>query len=319
MASGAAWGRRDGDGVRGAWWVLGVMAALAAFAPWLAPYPPDAQLDLLALRTQPPSWLHPFGTDAYGRDVLSRVLHGGRVSLAVSALAVLVGMGVATVVGVTAAAAGGRVDRLVRRALEVALAIPRLLVLVVVAGFFGPLPAATLVLVIGLSGWFDVARLVADESAALLGRDYVTAARATGSGTPRLVRRHLLPHLVPLLTALAPVSLAATMAMEAGLGLLGLGIQPPQASWGTILQDGITAGPGAWWLTVFPGAAMLVVIVAAHVAGERLGAPSAGRLRDGVPVPQVAGEPAPTGAPPDAHASAAPAGTAPVSPSSLAP
>jgi peptide/nickel transport system permease protein len=306
-------GRRDG--ARGALWVLGGLAALSAFAPWLAPYPPDAQLDILALRTQPPSWLHPFGTDAYGRDVLSRVLYGGRVSLAVSGLAVLVGMGVATAVGVTAAALGGRLDRLVRRALEVALAIPRLLLLVVVAGFFGPLPAGTLVLVIGLSGWFDVARLVADESTALLGRDYVTAARATGIGTPRLVRRHLLPLLTPLLAALAPVSLASTIALEAGLGFLGLGIQPPQASWGTILQDGVTAGPGAWWLTVFPGGAMLLVIVAAHVAGERLGAPSAGRLRDGVPAPQVA----PTVAPQVVPLSGLPAGASPVSPSTPAP
>jgi len=321
VASGRREGRRPagGDGARAALWMLGGLAALAAFAPWLAPYPPDAQLDILALRTQPPSWLHPFGTDAYGRDVLSRVLYGGRVSLAVSGLAVLVGMGVATVVGVTAAAVGGIVNRLVRRALEVALAIPRLLLLVVVAGFFGPLPAGTLVLVIGLSGWFDVARLVADDSAAQLGRDYVTAARATGSGTARLVRRHLLPSLAPLLAALAPVSLASTIALEAGLGFLGLGIQPPQASWGTILQDGITAGAGAWWLTVFPGGAMVLVIVAAHVAGERLGAPSAGRLRDGVPAPQVAPTVAQQVAPQVAPSSAAPAGASPVSPSTPTP
>jgi peptide/nickel transport system permease protein len=268
---------------------LALLAAVAALAPWLAPYPPDAQLDILALRTRPPGWTHPFGTDAFGRDVLSRVLFGARVSLAVSVVAVAVGLAAGTLVGVGAAAAGGGVERLVRRGLEVALAIPRVLVLAVIAGFWGPLPAGALVLVIGLTGWMDIARLVADETTALLGRDYVAAARAAGSGTTRILRRHLLPHLGALLAAMAPVSLAATLALEAGLGFLGLGIQPPQASWGTILQDGITAGPGAWWLTVFPGAAMLLVILTAHLAGERLGAPEAARLREGLPAPQVAG------------------------------
>lgn len=279
---------------------LAGLALLAALAPWLAPYPPDAQLDIVGLRTQPPSWAHPFGTDAYGRDVLSRVLHGARVSLAVSGMAVLVGLGVATVTGVAAAAAGGALERVVRRALEVALAIPRLLLLVVVAGFWGPLPAWALVLVIGLTGWFDVARLVADATGALLGRDYAAAARAAGSPTPRLLRVHLLPHLGPLLAAVAPVSLAATIALEAGLGFLGLGLQPPQASWGTILQDGVTAGPGAWWLIACPGGAMLLAVLAAHGAGERLGAQGSEAvgeraggwhpdgLRDAVPAPQVA-------------------------------
>lgn len=275
---------------------LGALATLAALAPWLAPYPPDAQLDILALRTQPPTWAHPFGTDAYGRDVLSRVLHGAQVSLAVSGMAVLVGLGVATGVGVLAAAAGGVAERLLRRALEVALAIPRLLLLVVVAGFWGPLPPAALVLVIGLTGWFDVARLVADETRAHLGRDYAAAARAAGSPTPRLLRVHLLPHLWPLLAAVAPVSLAGTIALEAGLGFLGLGLQPPRASWGTILQDGLAAGPGAWWLVAFPGGAILLAVLAAHVAGERLGEGRPDGLRDAVPGPQVARSP--TASPP---------------------
>ncbi len=270
-----------------------MLAGLAALAPWLSPYPPDAQLDIVALRTQPPSWAHPFGTDAFGRDVLSRVLHGARVSLAVSGMAVLVGLGAATGAGVLAAAAGPTMARLLRRAMDVALAIPRVLLLVVVAGFWGPLPTGALVLVIGLTGWFDTARLVADETAALLARDYAVAARAVGSPTARLLRVHLLPHLWPLLTALAPVSLAATIALEAGLGFLGLGLQPPQASWGTILHDGLAEGPGAWWLLAFPGGAMLLTVLAAQAAGDRLAAPAADpgardALRRAVPAPQVA-------------------------------
>lgn len=272
---------------------LAVLAGLAALAPWLSPYPPDAQLDIVALRTQPPSWAHPFGTDAFGRDVLSRVLHGARVSLAVSGMAVLVGLGAATGAGVLAAAAGPTMARLLRRAMDVALAIPRVLLLVVVAGFWGPLPTGALVLVIGLTGWFDTARLVADETAALLARDYAVAARAVGSPTARLLRVHLVPHLWPLLTALAPVSLATTIALEAGLGFLGLGLQPPQASWGTVLHDGLAAGPGAWWLLAFPGGAMLLTVLAAQAAGDRLAAPTIdtdGRraLRPAVPAPQVA-------------------------------
>lgn len=289
---------------------LALLALLAALAPWVAPYPPDAQLDILALRTRPPSWAHPFGTDAYGRDVLSRVLHGARVSLAVSGMAVLVGLGVAAVVGVLTAAAGGTAERLLRRALEVALAIPRLLLLVVVAGFRGPLSAGALVLVIALTGWFDVARLVADETRALLARDYALAARAAGSPTVRLLRVHLLPHLWPLLAAMAPLSLAGTIAMEAGLGFLGLGLQPPQASWGTILQDGVAVGPEAWWLIACPGGAMVLAVLAAHHAGARFdphagatgpwGARVAHALREPVTAPQVAPAPPVAAAPPHA-------------------
>lgn len=250
--------------------LLLVIVAIAMLAPFAAPYDPNASLDLLALKNQPPSWSHPFGTDPYSRDVLSRVLHGARVSLVFALAAVVVALGIGTLYGAAMALAPRPLANVLRRLLEVAFSVPRLLVLLGVAGVAGPLSMPVLVALTGGTGWYTVARLVHDELVALGAREFTLAARATGVPPARLLGRHLLPHLAPSLLTVATLSIAATIGLEAGLSFLGLGIQPPTASWGNIIRDGMGLIQSQWWLTVFPALAMLIPVLACNAVGDAL-------------------------------------------------
>ena len=250
--------------------LLGLLAGVALAAPVLSPYPPNEQLGLLTLQSQAPSFAHPFGTDSYSRDVLSRVLHGARVSLAVALASVLVGLGAGTCYGAFTAFAGGLLRTVLRRFLDVGLSVPRLLMLLAVGALAGRLSLPGLVLLLGLTGWFATARQVADELEALRGREFALAARATGVRPLRLVTRHLLPHLLPVLIINGTFSIAGTISLEAGLSFLGLGVQPPTASWGTIIGDGAPLMDTAWWITVFPGLATVLAVLACNVAGDAL-------------------------------------------------
>ena len=253
----------------GAWLVLG-MVALAVVAPWLAPFDPNASLDLVTLKSQGPSFAHPFGTDPYSRDVLSRVLHGTRVSVGFALVAVAIAMGVGTAYGAAMTFTPPTVATVLGRLLEVVFAVPRLLVLLAVSGVAGPLSLPTLVVLTGATGWQAVARMVHDDLRALQAREFTLAARATGVPVSRLVVRHLLPHLAPGLLTMAALSVAGTIGVEAGLSFLGLGIQPPTASWGNIIRDGAGLIQSQWWLTVFPSLAMLLPILACNAVGDAL-------------------------------------------------
>lgn len=253
----------------GIWLIVG-LAIAAIVAPLMAPFDPNASLDLINLKSQPPSWAHPFGTDPYSRDVLSRVLHGTRVSLAFALSAVALVLVIGTAYGSLMAFAPPMVSTLLRRVLDLLLAIPRLLVLLAVAGVAGPLSASVLVLLTAGTGWYACARLVHDELVALRTREFTVAAAATGVPIPRLVVRHLLPHVVPTLMTLAALAIAGTIGLEAGLSFLGLGIQPPTASWGNIIRDGAGLVQTQWWLTVFPSLAMLVPVLACNAVGDAL-------------------------------------------------
>ena len=250
--------------------LIALLVLVVAAGPLLSPYAPNAQLDIIALRSQAPSLAHPFGTDAVSRDVLSRVLDGGRVSLALAILSVALSLVVGTLYGALSTLAGGLVDTAMRRLLEVALSIPRLLVLLAVGALWGTLSFPALVLLIGFTGWFDTARLVTDELRGLSVREFTVAARAIGVRGPRLLWRHLLPHLLPTLVINASFSVAGTIALEAGLSYLGLGIQPPQASWGTILRDGAGVVQSEWWLSLFPGLATVLAVLACNALGDAL-------------------------------------------------
>jgi len=245
-------------------------ALLALGAPWLAPTPPNAIPTDGLILSLPPTVEHPFGTDPVGRDVLSRMLYGARVSLSVALLSVALSSLVGTTYGATAGWLGGRIDSLCMRLLDVALAVPRLLVLLVVSALWGTVPLGTLVLLLGLTGWYDVARLVRGEVRTLRERDFVLAARATGVRGARILWRHVLPHVWPTLVVTATLGVANTIALEAGLSFLGLGVQPPEASWGTILRDGNLPGGARWWLTVFPGTAIVLVVLACNALGDAL-------------------------------------------------
>jgi peptide/nickel transport system permease protein len=253
----------------GVWLLLG-LAAAAVVAPMLAPYDPDASLDLIGLKSQPPSWAHPFGTDPYSRDVLSRVLHGTRVSLSFSLLAVGLVLVIGTLYGALMAFAPPVLATVLRRTLDLLIAIPRLLILLAVAGVAGPLSITVLVLLTAGTGWYACARLVHDELVALRTREFTIAARATGVPVIRLVFRHLMPHVAPTLMTLAALAVAGTIGLEAGLSFLGLGIQPPTASWGNIIRDGAGLVQTQWWLTVFPSLAMLIPVLACNAVGDAL-------------------------------------------------
>lgn len=251
--------------------LLGALISLALAAPWLSPAPPNEIAVSGLAATAPPSWAHPFGLDTYGRDVLSRVLHGARVSLAVATLSVTLAALVGVVYGTFAAWAGGWVDAALMRLLDVALSTPRLLLLLCVTALWGTVSVTGLVLLLGVTGWFDIARLVRGEVRAILTRDFTAAARATGVPAPRLLWRHVTPHLIPTLAVWATLAVANAIALEAGLSYLSLGVQPPHASWGNILLEATSGFVRAnWWMVLFPGLAIVITALACNALGDAL-------------------------------------------------
>ena len=248
---------------------IGVLVVVALAAPWLAPYPPETQLETITMKSLAPSLAHPFGTDANSRDVLSRVIYGSRVSLAIAALSALAALSIGIAFGALAALGNRFVESLMMRALDVLLALPRLLILLAVTAFWDRLSLVALALLLGATGWYDIARLVHGETRTLSSRDFIVAAAASGVGTVRIFLRHMLPHLVPLLAVSASLGVASSISLEAGLSYLGLGVQG-QVSWGTIMNDGLGVVDTQWWLTIFPGLAALVAVIACNALGEAL-------------------------------------------------
>jgi peptide/nickel transport system permease protein len=248
--------------------LVGLLAFIAAAAPLLAPYPPDELTNILTGGSQPPSFAHPFGTDPTSADVLSRVIYGARVSLLVASLSVLVMLIAGIAFGACAALAGGAIDQFMMRALDVLMAIPRLLILLAITALLAPLSVSEFVLVIGLTGWYDVARLVRGELHGLLGRDFVLAAEAAGVTRRRLFLRHLMPHLSPVVAVSATLGVAQTIALEAGLSYLGLGADGQ--SWGKIMYDGMGRVRSEWWLTLFPALATMLAVLACNALGDAL-------------------------------------------------
>jgi peptide/nickel transport system permease protein len=250
--------------------VLLVVALGAILAPVLAPYDPEVPLDIERLNSQPPSAAHPFGTDTFSRDVLSRLIYGSRVSLAVGLGSVALAMSFGIAVGIVAGYLGGAVDAVLMRLVDAAISIPRLLVLIMVVALWGRLGTVPLTLLMAGTGWFTVSRLVRAETLALRDREFVLAARALGVPTPRLLVRHVLPNvLAPALVA-AALSIANVILLEAALSYLGIGLPAPTASWGTIIEDGAKRVVELWWLTLFPGLAILVTVFACNALGDAL-------------------------------------------------
>jgi len=250
--------------------VLLIVALSAVFAPLLAPYDPTAQLDIVRLPSQPPSLAHPLGTDPYSRDVLSRLLYGSRVSLAVGLGAVLLAMSFGIAVGAVAGFVGGAVDAVLMRFVDAALSIPRLLVLIMVASLWGSLGLVPLTLLMAGTGWFAVSRLVRAETLALREREFIVAARALGASPMRILVRHVLPNVAAPALVAATLGIANVILLEAGLSYLGIGVRPPTASWGAIIQDGAERVSDLWWLTLFPGLAILVTVFACNALGDAL-------------------------------------------------
>jgi peptide/nickel transport system permease protein len=257
--------------------LLVALLLVAVFAPWLAPYDPIAQPDIIGLKYLPPSAAHPFGTDAYSRDVLSRMMYGARVSLSIAILAMLLSTFIGTAYGLVAVLGGRFTDAVLMRGVDTFLAIPRILLLLGVVAIWGDLTVKPLIVVIGLSGWFAAARLVRTLVLGLRERDFVIAARGLGAHTSSIAVRHVLPHLASPILVAATFGVGAALVIEAGLSFLGYGVDEPQASWGSILRDGQGNFVSAWWLSVVPGAALVITVLAVNVIADRLRDIASGR------------------------------------------
>jgi peptide/nickel transport system permease protein len=247
--------------------LLLVVALAALAAPVLAPAPPDRLS--LGESLQPPTPAHPCGTDYYGRDVLSRVLHGARVSLAISLSAQLVALGLGVTLGVLAGYFGGWVDLAVMRTVDVFLAFPDLLLAIGIAAALGPgLPSVLVAL--GLVGWPGLCRLVRGEVMALRERDFIQAAKAIGAGPGWILRRHVLPNVVAPTVIATSLGLGSRIMQEASLSFLGLGVQPPVASWGSMVHFGLRWLSRAPWLVIFPGLAIAIAVLGFNLLGDGL-------------------------------------------------
>ena len=246
--------------------VIAFLIGLAAAAPALAPYPPD-RIDLSRMR-EAPTATHWFGTDDLGRDVLARVLFGARVSLAVGLLSAAVAGGSGLVIGGAAGYAGGGGDALLMRATDAMLSVPRLPLLMIVSAFLQP-SVTLLVLLIGATGWMETARVVRTEFRTLRTRGFVEGARAAGAGHVRVIADHLLPNAAPAVVVSMTLAVARAILLESALSFFGVGVRPPQASWGNMLYQSQATLASEPWLAFAPGAAILVTTIAVNLAGDR--------------------------------------------------
>lgn len=260
---------KDGGG-RLAIAVLGVMALAAIAAPWLAPFPPNDQLGLIALKSRPPSLAHWFGTDPYSRDVFSRVLYGARVSLRTGVMAAALAASAGLIWGAIAGFFGGRTDAIMMRIVDMLLAIPRVLLILTIIALWPRVTPELLIVVIGLTGWFGVSRLARSVAQSVRTREYVAAAAALGASKWRILRTHVVPHAVAPVLVAATVAVAQVVILEAGLAFLGRGIPEPDASWGNIIYLGRESIAVTWWLTLFPGLLLICTALSTNALADRL-------------------------------------------------
>lgn len=250
--------------------VLVALYLLALLAPLVAPYSPSTQVDIVGMKNHAPMLAHPFGTDRFSRDLFTRVLYGARVSLSIATIAVLVSAFVGTLYGLTAATLGGLVDTGLMRLLDAMLSIPRVLLLVAVLALWNPVPLWMLVVLLGLTGWFDVSRLVRAEALTVRERDFVIAARSLGATRTRIMLRHLLPNVLAPVIVTTTLGIGNVIVLEAGLSFIGIGVREPSASLGTMFQEGTEAFAGTWWAALFPGIAIVVTVLCFNILGDAL-------------------------------------------------
>lgn len=247
--------------------IVGTVSLLAVLAPWLAPYDPtDINVKAILLA---PSWQHWCGTDTLGRDVFSRMLFGARVSLAVGFVAVGISILIGILLGALAGYGGRFTDSLIMRWTDMVLCFPTFFLILAVIAFLKP-SIWNIMIVIGLTSWMGVARLVRAEFLSLRQREFVLAARATGVPALRIIGRHLLPNAMGPILVSAILGVAGAVLVESGLSFLGLGVQPPNPSWGNILTEGKDNIQIAWWLSLYPGLAILITVLGYNLLGEGL-------------------------------------------------
>jgi peptide/nickel transport system permease protein len=250
--------------------VLVLLYLSALLAPILAPYECSQQLDIVTLKDHSPTLANPFGTDRFSRDVLSRVLCGARVSLSVATLAVVVSAIVGTLYGLVAAVAGGVVDTVMMRLLDAMLSIPRVLLLIAILALWSPVPLPMLIVLLGLTGWFDVSRLVRAEALTVREREFIVAARSLGATGGRVMFQHILPNVLVPVIVTTTLGIANVIVLEAGLSFIGIGVREPSASWGTMFHEGTEAFVGTWWTALFPGVAIVATVLCFNILGDAL-------------------------------------------------
>ncbi len=250
---------------------LGAMLLLymtALLTPIASPLDPNRQ-DLEGGILISPSPEHPLGTDKFGRDILSRILYGSRISLSIGLISVVISLTIGTAVGASAGYFRGSTDRVLMSLVDLLLSFPRLVLLLAVIALFRP-SIFLLVAVLGLTGWMGTARIVRSEVLSLREREFVLAAKALGYRAPRVLFGHILPNVLAPVIVAATLNIGNTVMLEASLSFLGLGVQPPTASWGTMINDGRDALIHAWWIATFPGLAILLTVLSFNLAGDGL-------------------------------------------------
>jgi peptide/nickel transport system permease protein len=245
--------------------VVLMLFVASLLAPLISPYDPSAINAWKVL--EPPSWQHWFGTDELGRDVLSRVLYGARVSLKVGFVAVGIAVSIGTVVGLVSGYFSGLVDATLMRVVDIMLCFPAFFLILAIITFLEP-SIWYIMMVIGLTGWMGVARLVRAETLSIREMDYILAARCIGCSNARIIFRHILPNAISPVLVSATLGIAGAILTESALSCLGIGVQPPTPSWGNILTSGKDYIEFAWWLSLFPGLAILVTVLAYNLLGE---------------------------------------------------
>jgi peptide/nickel transport system permease protein len=253
--------------------VLLLMVVLAIFAPLIAPYPYD-QIDM-SIRLTPPFFMdggsasHILGTDHLGRDIMSRVIYGARISLSIAALVIFITSSLGTIVGIISGYMGGRTDSFLMRITDISLAFPAILIAILLAATLGP-GYWTIVIALSFLGWAPYARLIRGEALKLRESDFVAQARIIGASPIRVMVRHIFPNIVNPLIVMITLSVGMIILTEAVLSYIGAGIPPPNPSWGAMVEEGRTFIDTAWWISFFPGAAIGLVVLAGNFLGDWL-------------------------------------------------
>jgi len=247
--------------------VVGVLGLIAILAPLVAPYDHsriDVQSALLS-----PSVKHFFGTDHLGRDVFSRMIYGARISLSIGFVSVGISLAIGILVGSIAGYYGGKIDTVLMRFVDIMLCFPSFFLILAVVAVLGP-SIMNVMIIIGITSWMGVARLIRAEILSLKEREFIMAVRALGANDIRIIIFHLIPNAIAPVLVSAILRVAAAVLVESSLSFLGLGVQPPTPSWGNILMEGKSSLGVCWWLTIFPGCAILITVLGYNLLGEGL-------------------------------------------------
>ena len=249
--------------------IIVLLYLVAVLAPLLAPHDPIAQDDIARtgyLSPRPGNWL---GTDRFGRDVLSRIVYGSRISLSIGFIATALSITIGTLFGAAAGYFGGKIDSLLMRFTDMVLAFPRLVLLIMIVALFSP-SIAVIIIVLGLTQWPGTTRIVRGDVLSLREREFIQAAHALGMSRLRIMMRHLIPNVLAPVIVTATLGIGNTIVLEAGLSFLGLGVQAPTPTWGSMVAEGRDNLLGAWWVATFPGLTIVLVVLAFNLVGDGL-------------------------------------------------